>query len=129
MSNTILINNGIILTNSYDNIRRLITKQVNNKFLLINDKKYLLDINTLIIILPTIDSYLELFDINKEVDLITQNQFLLYNGDWWVNIKNDNKIKKDLILNKQYKELSEFIEEEETVSIDNNVNEEIKKED
>lgn len=129
MSNTILINNGIILTNSYDNIRRLITKQVNNKFLLINDKKYFLDINTLIIILPTIDSYLELFDINKEVDLITQNQFLLYNGDWWVNIKNDNKIKKDLILNKQYKELSEFIEEEETVSIDNNLNEEIKKED
>lgn len=128
MSNTILINNGIILTNSYDNIRRLITKQANNKFLLINDKKYLLDINTLIIILPTIDSYLELFDINKEVDLITQNQFLLYNGDWWVNIKNDNKIKKDLILNKQYKELSEFIEEE-TVLIDNNLNEEIKKED
>ena len=97
------------------------------KFININDKKYNLENGTLVILVSNINSSLELFNIETNIDLISQNQFLLHNGDWWVSLKEDPKVKKDLILNKKYKALKEeFLKDiiEEKIEI-----KEIKKED
>lgn len=108
----IIINNGIILTNSQSNLIPLIETISKKKYININNIKYLLDKGTLVILVSNIDSNLEQFNIEEEIDLITQNQFLLHNGDWWVSLKEDSSLKKDLILNHKYKVLNIEIEEE-----------------
>ena len=115
----IIINNGIILTSTYENIQPLIINKFKKKYITINDTEYLLDKGTLIILMPVMDN-LKYFNIESEVDLITQNQFLIHNGDWWVNIRNDIETKKDIILQNKYTKLAiEIIPIEETILEEN----------
>lgn len=113
----IIINNGIILTNSLSNLTPNIETISNKKYITINNIKYLLDKGTLVILVSNTDSSLELFNMVEEINLIIQNQFLMHNGDWWVCLKDDSNIKKDLILNNKYKVLDIEIKESEVSEV------------
>ncbi len=90
---------------------------LDKKYITINNIKYLLDKGTLVILVSNTDSSLELFNMVEEINLIIQNQFLMHNGDWWVCLKDDSNIKKDLILNNKYKVLDIEIKESEVSEV------------
>ncbi len=105
MSN-IIINNGIILTNSQTNLQPLIENRSKQKYITIDNTEYLLAPGTLVILVSLVDENLKEFDIEKDVELISHNQFLIHNGDWWVSVRNDLAAKKDIISNHKFVKLA-----------------------